>query len=92
KEDDSRWTREAEALIENRLPGLIEPRTTSNPGTPQAIPVVDSDEAPQGLFDDRPAVWKMVDGRAVCSGCGHSNDADGRFCTACGRPRAAEAA
>ena len=50
-------------------------------------------DAPTGaLFDDRPAVWKAQGDRFVCTACNATNDPDGRYCQACGRPRAKEAA
>ncbi len=44
-----------------------------------------------GLFDHRPVEMRPLDGdRVACGGCESENEADAKFCIACGRPRRAE--
>ena len=102
REDDARWTKKAEALVSAKVPGVVDGPAAPAAVAPAAVapvpyPEPTADEAPaaasaDGLFDDRTAVWHVSGDRMICSACGAENDADGRFCQSCGRPRASEAA
>ena len=99
RRDDVQWRERAADLIASKVPGIIEkpvespPSSEPSPGEPSPPPETDDgpeSAAPAGLFDDRPAVWRVEGDRMACTACGALNDHDGRFCQACGRPRAPE--
>jgi len=78
KDDDARWHREAEALIEMRT-GKV---TTKPSGL----------DGPRVVLEKKPSVevtyFKPVEGGVSCSACDRVSDADARYCTGCGRKSA----
>jgi hypothetical protein len=69
KDDDSKWMRAAEALVEKRTG-----KATAKPITLAKVDTIE---------------MKPVEGGVRCSACDRVSDADARFCTGCGRRRAA---
>ena len=97
REDDARWRAQAERLIRDRLGASalpastpdesVQPEAPSRPA-PRRTEAPTADTPKSSLFDDRPAAWRPVEGGMACGACGAVNDADGRYCISCGRPRA----
>ncbi|MCK6549489.1 hypothetical protein L6R52_26860 [Myxococcota bacterium] len=103
RDDDTKWMREAEALVRAKLgpargvEGAALAASAAAAVAPApvvaAAPVASAPVTIKGavadarLFDDRAVVLSIVDGVAVCSACSAKSDADARFCTGCGRPR-----
>ena len=95
KASDERWRKNAERLVANRLGSevLRSARTTDPEGTrPDDASARAKRAALAALFDLTPTEFLERDGRLVCAHCNTENEADGRFCVGCGRPRREAAA
>lgn len=91
RQDDERWRRRAQETVARRVPDLVPPeptkaKTEPSAGAEPSAPTAEPQRA-EGLFDNRPAAWRADGDAFVCTACGATNDADGRYCQACGRPR-----
>ena len=91
REDDAEWKRRAEKLLASKLPGVAAAASlapsTAESATSEPKSKVVYEPPSKTVFDDRIAYWTPEQGRMKCGVCGTLNDADGRFCTGCGRPR-----
>lgn len=103
KASDERWRRHAERLVQDRLGAeALRPiaeevekeaeEGKTEPDPPEGSAARARRSALPALFDLTPTVFEEREGRLVCAHCDAENEADGRFCMSCGRPRREAAA
>ena len=82
-EDEQRWRAKAEALLAAHLKragvASAPPREASEGVTPKTAPTAAAAPTPSAAEAPSPASTSTS-----CAGCGQANDADARFCKACG--------